>query len=81
MIAIKGIRAQSTDLSSIMLSNVRMLHVMSDTTAVTWNAPARYRGDLGHMGYFALTLNNLLDNNSISHFLALKGHLTFLLHH
>ena len=39
------------------------------------------RGDLGHMGYFALTLNNLLDNNSISHFLALKGHLTFLLHH
>ena len=23
-------------------SNVRMQHVMSDTTAVTWNAPARY---------------------------------------
>ena len=40
-----------------------------------------YRGDLGHMGYFALNLNNLLDNNSISHFLALKGHLAFLLHH
>ena len=42
MIVIKGIRAPSTDINSITLSNVRMQHVMSDTTAVTWNAPARY---------------------------------------